>query len=365
MLLIGSAHGRRATLLRAALHARGARLAVIEWRDLLTHEDSVEQELHAARATDHVWCKVDPPGEDSAVTDALITRGWRLSGSDWPAPQPLSYGELSFQHWRFAGFADVLRRLERQFETLRLINPVHDILAMCDKLACQSHLLQWGVPVPELIGEVRSLDELDEHCPARLFPAVFVKARFGSSAAGVIALRRHPDGRAVAYTSARIDGGGRIFNHLKVSRYIQRESIALLLEKLAVQGAYAERWIPKPRVPADRSACYDLRVVAACGKARQRVARISRSPMTNLHLGNRRASPDWLSDSQTLALEHATARAAGAFANSRSIGFDVNLHDCTSYIFEANAFGDLLPGLQYSTATTYDDQASWVSADER
>jgi hypothetical protein len=84
-----------------------------------------------------------------------------------------------------------------------------------------------------------------------------------------------------------------------------------------------------------------------------------------LHLGNRRASPDWLSDSQTLALEHATASAAGAFANSRCIGFDVNLRDCKSYIFEANAFGDLLPGLQYGRATTYDDQASWVSADER
>jgi glutathione synthase/RimK-type ligase-like ATP-grasp enzyme len=329
------------------------------------HEDSVEQELHAALAADHLWCKVDPPSEDAAVTEALIARGWRLSGSDGLAPRPLSYGELAFQHWRFAGFADVMSRLERQLGTLRLLNPVHDILVMCDKWACQNHLLQCGAPVPELMGEVSSLDEFDEHFPARLFPAVFVKARFGSSAAGVIALRRHPDGRAIAYTSARIDSDGQIFNHLKVSRYIQRESIALLFEKLAAQGAYAERWIPKPRVPADRSACYDLRVVAACGKARQRVARISRSPMTNLHLGSRRASPDWLNDLQTLALEHATASAAGAFANSRCIGFDVNLRDCKPYIFEANAFGDLLPGLQYDRATTYDDQASWVSADER
>jgi glutathione synthase/RimK-type ligase-like ATP-grasp enzyme len=365
VLLIGSAHGRRTTLLRTALQARGARLTVIEWRDLLMHEDSVEQELRTALTADHVWCKVDPPSEDAAVTEALIARGWRLAGSDGPTPQPLSYGELALQHWRFSGFADVMSRLERRLGTLQLMNPVHDILVMCDKLACQRHLQQHGVPVPELIGAVRSLGELDEHCPARRFPAVFVKARFGSSAAGVIALRRHPDGRVIAYTSARIDSNGRIFNHLKVSRYTQRESIALLFEKLAAQGAYAERWIPKPRVPADRSVCYDLRVIAACGKARQRVARISRSPMTNLHLGNRRASPDWLSDSQTLALEHATARAAGAFANSRCIGFDVSLHDSAFYIFEANAFGDLLPGLQYSSATTYEDQASWVSADER
>jgi hypothetical protein len=297
--------------------------------------------------------------------NALIERGWRSSGGEKPAPQPLHHGELAYQHWWFAGFADVLTRVARSLGTLRLINSVQDILVMCDKLACQRHLLHWRVPVPELLGEVRTLAQLDEQFPARRYPAVFVKARFGSSAAGVVGLRRHPDGRVVAYTSARIASDGRLFNHLKISRYTQRETIAHLLEKLAAQGAYAERWTPKPRVPAAASACYDLRVVAACGKARQRIARISRSPLTNLHLGNRRALPDWLSDTQIDALERTTAQAASAFANSRSIGFDMSLHDRASCIFEANAFGDLLPGLHYQSATTYDDQARMVSVDER
>jgi hypothetical protein len=106
-------------------------------------------------------------------------------------------------------------------------------------------------------------------------------------------------------------------------------------------------------------------VVASCGKARQRIARLSRSPMTNLHLGNRRAAPEWLSDSQSLALEHSISRAASAFPDSRCIGFDVSLRDRSLCIFEANAFGDLLPALQYEGATTYDDQARLVSADER
>ena len=364
MLLIGSVQGRRTALLRAALDAVGARLAVIEWRQLLTDDDSVEPQLRAAHAAGHVWCKIDPSGEDPGVTNALIERGWRLSGSDAPAPTPLRHGELAFQHWWFAGFADVLTRLSQSLGPLRSMNAAPDILAMCDKLACQRRLIERGVPVPHLIGEICTLGDLDERWPARQFPAVFFKARFGSSAAGVVALCRHPDGRIVAYTSARIDAEGRVYNHLKISRYTDRETIALLLEKLGAQGAYAERWAAKPRVPTDRTACYDLRVVAACGTARQRIARISRSPMTNLHLGNRRASPDWLTESQVTALEQITARAAGAFENSRCIGLDLSLRDGAACVLEANAFGDLLPGLRYRSSTTYDDQASWVSADE-
>jgi hypothetical protein len=33
-------------------------------------------------------------------------------------------------------------------------------------------------------------------------------------------------------------------------------------------------------------------------------------------------------------------------------------------VFEANAFGDLLPGLTFAGLSTYDDQARLVSADE-
>jgi hypothetical protein len=363
VLLIGSAQSRRATLLRAALEGVGGRLAVIEWRDLLTREG--EGDLQRAQGAGHIWCKIDPPGEDAAIMNALIERGWRLIGAGEPAPQPLHHGELAYQHWWFAGFADVMTRIARSLGTLRLVNSVQDILAMCDKWVCQHQLLRWDVPVPELLGEVRTLDQLDEQFPTRQYPAVFVKARFGSSAAGVVALRRHPDGRAVAYTSARIESDGRLYNHLKISRYTQRDCIGRLLEKLGAQGAYAERWAPKPRVPADRTACYDLRVVASCGKARQRIARISRSPMTNLHLGNRRALPEWLSDSQTHVLEQGTARAAAAFGGSRSIGFDMSLREGAPCIFEANAFGDLLPGVRYQAATTYEDQAHLVSGDER
>lgn len=367
LLLIGSACSRRTALLREALQPAGVTLEILKWRDLLQSEESCQQRLQAISAGP-VWCKIDSPGEDTRVTDALIARGWRLSGSERPAPHPLRHGELAFQHWWFAGLADLMTRIAPRLGSMRLLNPIGEILLMCDKWACQQHLRSRGIDVPELLGEVRSFGELDERLPGRLYPAVFIKARYGSSAAGVVALRRHPDGRVAAYSSARMDGERTIYNHLSISRYTDRAVIAPLVDALAVQGAYAEQWILKPRVPADPLSCYDLRVIACCGKARQRVARISRSPMTNLHLGNRRAPPSWLSAGELAVMEETVERGAAAFPGSHCIGFDVALHGGRAHVLEANAFGDLLPGLRFphpeAGTTTYEDQARLVSAHE-
>ncbi|HEY0686602.1 MAG TPA: STM4014 family protein [Steroidobacter sp.] len=365
MLLIGNSASRRTALLRAALSCHGGRLDVIEWRDLLSEEDAIDRLLTAPLVARHVWCKIDSPGEDEATTQALIRRGWLLSGTNCVAPSALRHGELAHQQWRFGGFADLLARIQPHLGRLRLLNSVSDILLMCDKLSCQQHLRRRGVPVPELLGEIQSFADLEERFPAKQYAAVFIKSRYGSSAAGVLALRRHHDGRMLAYSSARMDSDGAIYNHLRVSRYERPAEIEALVDALAVQGAYAERWLSKPRAPIAKDASYDLRVVAHCGRARQRVARISCSPMSNLHLGNRRSAPHWLSVGEIDALETATAKAARLFEHSHCIGFDISLRGSHAAVLEANAFGDLLPGLQFEGATTYEDQAALVSADER
>jgi hypothetical protein len=151
---------------------------------------------------------------------------------------------------------------------------------------------------------------------------------------------------------------------LKISVYSHREDIKALIDALAVQGAYAECWMPKPRAPVAPDANYDLRVVAFCGRPRQRIARISRSPMTNLHLGNRRSPPHWLEARHIDALERTVAQAASVLSPSLSIGFDIVLQSSRACVLEANAFGDLLPGLQFEGAGTFDDQVRRVRLDE-
>jgi len=365
MLLVGVAANRRTALLGAAVSAQGGRLAVVDWKTLL---DDAGLDALERRAQGHRWCKLDSPGGDAALTDALIRHGWRLDGAVAPEPLPLRHGELSSGRWWHLGLADLLARVAARLDAtpgLRLLNPVGDILRMVDKWSCQHALQEARADVPRLLGTIASYDDFDTRFPAAEAPRVFVKARYGSSAAGVIALERHHGGRLVATTSARFGDDGRVYNHLRVTRHTDRATVARLVDRLAAQGAYAERWVAKPRVPGSRELHHDLRVIAFRGRARQRIARLSATPLTNLHLGNARAAPDWHGRAETAAVDAASTRVAAAFPHSHSIGLDLVVRGGEAVVLEANAFGDLLPGLAYEGRTTYDDQAAMMVADER
>ena len=364
MLLIGSASSRRSQLLDAAARAIGLRVSILDWRDVLRDDAVAHAHIERALRDGHLWCKIDPPSDDPQTMDAFIQEGFRASRNDAHAPQSLRHGEIAYMHWWYAGFMAALARLEPRLQSLRLFTPMKQIALMCDKLACQRHLTNNNVDVPALLGEVISWDAFEAQYPSDEAPAVFIKSRYGSSAVGVVALRRHRDGRMRAYSSARLANDGTLYSHLKISVYSQREEIRALIDALAAQGAYAERWIAKPRAPVTPDSNYDLRVVAFCGRPRQRIARISRSPMTNLHLGNRRSAPHWLGARQIDVLESAVSQAASAFAPSLSIGFDVVLRASRAQVLEANAFGDLLPGLQFEGAGTFEDQVRKVQLDE-
>lgn len=366
MILIGQAKQRRTRLLQAALHARGLPPAtVIDWAELLRNPAAVAERLRAAAAAP---VKLDSPGESTALEHALIREGWQRLGQPGPPPQPLAHGELAHRHWWYAGFAEALRRLEDAAPDRamagRWLNAPRDILRMCDKRDAQERLIAAGIATPPLLGPIDGYAQLRERMRAEGVDRVFVKPRYGSSAAGVVAYRCHRDGREAAYSSAewvRDARGARLFNSLRPRCYTRSDEIAGLIDTLAVQSAYAEVWIAKPRAPG--GAHFDLRVVAFAGRARQRVARIAAQPMTNLHLGNRRGAVETLLDPAVVArIEDAVARAAQVFPQSGSIGFDlIPGHRCVR-VLEANAFGDLLPGLGWQGLETYDDQAAWCAA---
>jgi D-alanine-D-alanine ligase-like ATP-grasp enzyme len=81
--------------------------------------------------------------------------------------------------------------------------------------------------------------------------------------------------------------------------------------------------------------------------------------MTNLHLGSQRG--DWAALAAALGpptvarLEDLCRRAAAAFPQSLYAGLDVLIepHGARLAILEANAFGDLLPGISHAGMDTY------------
>lgn len=362
-LLLGHAQARRTRLLGEACARRGLALHVLDWNAFLAEPQRLAAQLAQQR---YGWMKIDSPGENATCADTLRRLGWQANGSANAAPAPLAHGELGALQHGYAGLTQALAwvdsALAQASQPPQLLNSSAGILAMTDKWHCQLHLGS-AVAVPQPLGLLSSFEAFEAQWPAQEHPRVFLKARYGSSAAGVIALQRTRDGRYSAVTSARRDSDGRLFNHLRLSRHTRRADIAALVDALAAQGAYAERWVRKPRAPSPHAGHYDLRVVAHAGRARQRIARIATSPLTNLHLGNARAQPDWLDAATTQAIADTVATASALFRDCRSIGFDVIAGASGVRVIEANAFGDLLPGLRCNGNETYDDQAELMRHD--
>ena len=329
LTVVGIRGHRRVELFRAAAVAGGlGEPAFVDWRDVCAGDF----ELEPGSAV-----RLDSPGEDAEV-DRL------LRGADRPA----EHGEIIGLAAWYEGLLTAARRVERA-ATGPMLNPVDELAVMFDKRRCHALLRGHGVPVPDGFAandyaEVRAAG----------WPRVFVKPAHGSSASGVVALALHKD-RVSAYTSAALDGG-RLFNELRVHHYTDERQVAAIVDRLGADGLHVERWLPKA---AHDGRVFDLRVVVIAGRAGHVVARTSRTPLTNLHLGNARgdlpAIRAAIGPERWAAALATCERAAACFPGSLHAGVDLMLspgHDRAT-VAEVNAFGDLLPGLLVDGLDTY------------
>lgn len=330
---------------------------ILEWRDYLRQPGLLDELLDAALARPCAF-KIEPPGDDAIAHAYLLAAGCRLQGRA-PVAAPLHGQLLAMDAW-FAGFEAAMQSLADQLAQLlqaRIFNPPADIIRMTDKLACQQHLAAHGLLTPALLGRVDGYHHLQSLLDQHGCDRVYLKPRYGSSASGVVAYRRHRDGRAQATSSARLvqhDGVPLLFNDKRISRLDTATDIAALVDALAQQQLYAEAWLPKPRVGSSH---YDLRVVTIAGQPAHRVARIGDRMMTNLHLDNQRGDAASLLDAaDTAAMEAAARQAASAFPASHVAGYDLVVRRGRAHVLEANAFGDLLPGLLWQGQDTYTGQ---------
>lgn len=77
----------------------------------------------------------------------------------------------------------------------------------------------------------------------------------------------------------------KLYNSLRIRTYRKADDIKCIIDLLAKENLLVERWESKASFGNET---FDLRLVVINGKAEHVVMRCSRSPMTNLHLGNRR-----------------------------------------------------------------------------
>ncbi|SHO55171.1 STM4014 family protein [Vibrio quintilis] len=366
-IYIGHPENRRKQFFTQSL-PDGETLVVLSYQALLAApclNSYLLHQLHGYEAGQ--WLvKIDSPGENFAVEKALLSRA-----------QPGQYDDLTFdkgcfRHLKFwfvafrhllLDLANTLQSLASSSQTrLTFLNTPEAIITMTDKLSCQRRLIDQQVPVPPLLPEMQNFEQLTDYMLTHRCRQVFVKTRYGSSASGVMALRVHPDGRRmIARTSLELGTHGRFYNSLKIRTYQDRQAIAACFDAIYSQQGYCEHWLPKPQLAG---LGFDLRILVIDGRAAHHVTRCSRSPMTNLHLGNQRGDilqhPQgemWLMQARQVA-----EQAAAAIPGGRCIGADVicgksglpansasgsDSSEIQARVLELNAFGDLLPGIEF------------------
>ncbi|MFB4301963.1 STM4014 family protein [Actinomadura sp. NTSP31] len=327
-VVVGTPGDRRPDLFARACRSCGLpEPRLIAWTDVLRGANIVLNPGDVLR--------VDSPGEDPAA-DALL----RGPGD----PSRVGGGG----RW-YATFTASLERIQDAAARAgaRLLGDVEEIAVMFDKRRSHARMAAQGVPVPHALPPVGSYAELRAHMAELGERRVFLKPAHGSSASGVVALQTAPGGRVRAVTSAALSEGG-LFNSLRVRAYETEREVAVLVDSLAPDGLHVERWLPKASLGGR---VFDLRVVVIGGTPTHVVARTSRSPMTNLHLGGTRGDIAAVRralgpDGWRRALD-VCARAAACFPRSPMVGVDLLvLHGMKRFaVCEVNAFGDLLPGL--------------------
>ena len=226
-----------------------------------------------------------------------------------------------------------------------------------DKTKTHELCRQNGLPMAQLLPSVENYQDLCAAMAGANIRKVFMKPFYGSAASGVVAIEKFGTHMRARTTVELVEENGKIllFNSLKLKTYLDEEAVQLI-DHVAALGVLVEEWIPKLELGDKRC---DLRLLVIGGKPAHAVVRISETPITNLHLGNERASADILRTVIPRAtwdkIMHFGGQAGALFPEHYCIGVDIVVHKNAQdiYVLEINAFGDQLHDVFYEGLSPY------------
>jgi hypothetical protein len=381
-VLVGNPDNRRVTLFQAALARQGLPPArMLAWLELAADDGAARL---ASLVPEHApsLLRLDAAGESFAVERELLRLGYepalalgsqrRSEGDEQSADphvlDPVAIVELTEQRGRVLcprqaqlGFERLLHRVAAvcaERPACQVLDDPATVAELFDKRRTSTRYQAAGIPIPDRLpraDEIHSPEVLRAAVREQGWSSVYVKLACGSSASCLLVYRQHGGGRESILTSLEARPSA-LYNSLRLSRYDDRQTIDRLLTFVLTEGAQIERAIPKARLAG---APFDLRVLVVCGEPVFEVIRQSRHPITNLHLGGWRGDPAALDAALPKAprrAAEASCRAVAALHPGASrIGVDLLYEPGfgAHRIIEANAFGDLLPGLERDGLDVY------------
>lgn len=347
IVLIGSPDTKRTVYLKKAAERTGISVELLDWQDW--SGELPEGEL---------FLKIDPPLWTSCALSRL--------------------GTLTETYRR--QLAEIRQLVENK--NVDFFNTPSAIMELLDKRTCKERLVQAGLPVTEQlcrqigadvcpdtafppdsyanpVSGIRDAEQLLELMRRRNVCQVFIKPASGSGAAGVSAFRIQPGtGQMSLYTCACESFNEGLIHTKKLRRYMDQGEVRKLLDGLLKLDCIVERWYPKA---SHGGYTYDLRVVVQERRVDYILARLSKGPVTNLHLNNHPLPVEELGlPVRTREMvEELCQRAVDGFPGLGSAGIDLLLErgSLRPRIIEMNAQGDLIYQDIYHENVIYRRQA--------
>lgn len=376
-LIICNPENRRASSFISSLRTfKQLPAQVLPYIALLNNTEKIQELLEQGMrrlGTQKVLLRIDSPGENYLVERELIALGAEIESTRIDSKQVRlikeERGRILYQREWFSGFRQFLGELSYCASEvanalsieLDYMNTPEDIVHMFHKGKTQKLLHKANIEVPKYLPAATSYSELRELMQGNGNNRIFIKMEGASSASGVVAYEVHPSGKMEQATTTvdmvEAKDGLKLYNSLRICRYRNHRQIRKLINALLQEGAHCEEWISKERLAEH---VFDMRVLVIDGQASHRVIRISDTPFTNLHLGNKRGELSELRWGPAMwsRIEQVAEKAAKVFNDSLYVGVDLALPagSRSPCVFESNAFGDLLPGLLYEGRDTYDKE---------
>jgi hypothetical protein len=370
-LIIGNPENRRVKLFCSALTARRHPEPIV-----VAHNDLLQQPQLLAELDDQppLVVRIDATGEHAGVERQLLGLGYPAAmaqGVSAIEPQKLARikplpGRILPPRQLHLGFERYIRRIECQLEqrpSWTALTPPPAIRELFDKRITSRRYARHQIPTPPRLDSVESPEQLRQAMAERRWSMVFVKLSCGSSASCLAVYRLGDNGRSRLMTTIRRTPKG-WFNSLRVQRIDRQSAIDEVLSFLISEGSQIERAMPKPRF---NGAFTDLRVLVVAGEPAFMVLRQSHHPITNLHLGGWRGDLDaFIAQLPPGALDRAldSCRRVARLHGCYQLGIDIMLSADLEqhYVLEANAFGDLLPGLDRDGLDVFEWQVEHLSS---
>lgn len=341
VVLLGNPDSKRTIYLEKAARQEGLPMTFVDWKDW-----NDRRNLPGAEA---LLVKIDPPLWSSCFL-----------------------GELNQLAEGYIRQLEALDNLA-QSRNIAFLNSPSVIAGVLDKRACKERLLQAGLPVTETVqvpvrsneGNISAQMLLGQMHRQRIHQ-VFIKPVKGSGAAGVSALRCQPrTGKMALYSCAQIQADGTLVNTKCLRRFSETKEVLALLDRILALDCVVERWYAKTEY---QGYSYDLRAVVQDGRLDFLLGRLSKGPITNLHLNNQPVEVGALGLPGHIleAIAGLCRKSMEIYPGLRSAGIDILLEkgSMNPRIIEMNAQGDLIYQDIYSTNSIYVHQVrmmrEWV-----